>query len=315
MGIVFRSKNQELSERAVEVLTAERPMTLRQLYYRLISAGVLRNDQKEYKRLGQVMTRLRETGNVPRTWIVDHVRSTLKPSSWTGLADFADSVRECYRKDFWSGLDHHVEVFVEKDAVAGTVQPITAEYDVALRVCRGYSSVSFAGEIADLWTKIEKPIFAYYIGDFDPSGFDLERDLREKLQRYRANKKSVFHSQMDGWAWLDDAFDKRELWGHLAGLTDVFWFRLAVRHADFEDHDLIRLPVKHSDNRSKGFTQRYGDDCAEVDALPPSELRQRVEQAITSHIDADRWSKLLEVEKLEQQTVAKSMAKWTNGRK
>jgi hypothetical protein len=158
---VFRSKNQGLSESAVEVLDQERPMTLRQLYYRLVSAGVLKNKQPEYKRLGHVMTRLREAGAVPRTWIVDHVRSTLKPSSWTGLGDFGDTVREAYRKDFWAGLDHHVEIFVEKDAVAGTIQPVTEANDIRLRVCRGYASVSFAGEIADLWARVAKPIFAY----------------------------------------------------------------------------------------------------------------------------------------------------------
>src|SRR5262249_12065404 len=103
-------------------------MTLRQLYYRLVSSGHLANSQKEYKRLGNVMTRSREAGEVPRTWIVDHVRSTLKPSSWTGLADFGDTVREAYRKDFWASLDHHIEVFVEKDAVAGTIQPVTEEF-------------------------------------------------------------------------------------------------------------------------------------------------------------------------------------------
>jgi hypothetical protein len=182
--VAFRQKNVRLHEAAVRVLRAERPMTLRQLYYRLVSAGVLANKQAEYKRLGSVMTRVREAGEVPRTWIVDHVRSTLKPPSWSGLADFADAVRDSYRLDFWASLGHHVEVFVEKDAVAGTIQPVTREYDIALRVCRGYSSVSFAGEIADLWAEVEKPIFAYYLGDFDPSGFDLERDLREKLERY-----------------------------------------------------------------------------------------------------------------------------------
>jgi hypothetical protein len=184
MAVVFRAKNQKMSEAAIAILNAERPMTLRQLYYRLISAGDLRNAATEYARLGAVMTRLREAGEVPRTWLVDHTRSTLKPSSWTGLADFSESVRDCYRKDYWASLPHHVEVFVEKDAVAGTVQPVTNENDVAIRVCRGYSSVSFAGEIADLWRRIRKPIFAYYLGDFDPSGFDLERDLCEKLERY-----------------------------------------------------------------------------------------------------------------------------------
>ena len=62
------------------------------------------------------------------------------------MADFSESVRDCYRKDFWASLPHHVEVFVEKDAVAGTVQPVTSENDVAIRVCRGYASVSFNRE-------------------------------------------------------------------------------------------------------------------------------------------------------------------------
>jgi hypothetical protein len=308
-GTVFRSKNQALSERAVEILEVEKPMTLRQLYYRLISAGVLRNDQKEYKRLGQVMTRLREAGEVPRTWIVDHVRSTLKPSSWTGLADFADTVREAYRKDFWASLPHHVEVFVEKDAIAGTIQPVTAEYDVALRVCRGYSSVSFAGEIADLWAKIKKPIFAYYVGDFDPSGFDLERDLREKLKRYRGTGW-ISHSESLGWEWLAHKIPDgtADHWKLCTGL--VCWVRLAVREVDFEEHGLIALPVKHADNRAKSFIKRYGHRCAEVDALPPSELRERVEDAIVNHIPAARWERLQRVENAEQQTLDKMLNGW-----
>jgi hypothetical protein len=309
----FRLKNQSLVLAATEILERERPMTLRQLYYRLISAGVLHNDQKEYKRLGNVMTRLREDGRVPRTWIVDHVRSTLKPSSWTGLADFADTVRDAYRKDFWASLPHHVEVFVEKDAVAGTIQPVTAEYDIALRVCRGYSSVSFAGEIADLWAKIKKPIFAYYVGDFDPSGFDLERDLREKLERYSGNK-TVNHSGKPGWEWLDNDFGA--LGSHWnIGIFNrwILWSRLAIRETDFEEHDLIALPVKHTDNRAKSFIERHGRRCAEVDALPPSELRRRVEQAILSHVDEARWKRLVKVEKAEQETLSSVLDRWGNG--
>src|SRR5436190_16823517 len=164
--LTLRSKNLALYNAAIDVLNAEHPVTLRQLFYRLVSSGALKNSKAEYQRLGNLMTRGREEGQIPRSMIVDHVRATLKPSSWSGLSDFGDTVREAYRKDFWASLDHHVEVFVEKDAVAGTIQPVTKEYDIALRVCRGYASVSFAGEIADEWSKIEKPIFAYYCGDF-----------------------------------------------------------------------------------------------------------------------------------------------------
>lgn len=271
VSITFRSKNQALALAAIEQLKAERPMTLRQLFYRLISVRELSNKAAEYQRLGSLMSRIREANIVPRNWLVDHTRSTLKPSSWSGLPDFADTVREAYRKDFWASLPHHVEVFVEKDAVAGTLQPITEKYDIRLRVCRGYSSISFAGEIADEWQQIEKPVFAYYFGDFDPSGFDLERDLREKLARYSGSKFA--------------------------------WKRLGVCWEDFDELDLVRLPVKNSDKRAKGFIEEWGEDCAEVDAIPPTELRRRLEEAILRHIDVDRWNRLLKVEAAEQETL------------
>ncbi len=307
MSVTLRTKNKRLAEAAIELLKAERPMTLRQLYYRLISAGELHNRQTEYQRLGSLMTRLREFGSVSRTWIVDHTRNRLKPSSWSGLGDFGESVRACYRKDFWSSLPAHVEIFVEKDAIAGTLQKVTDKYDVALQVCRGYSSVSFAGEIADYWSRIEKPIFAYYLGDFDPSGFDIERDLREKLKRY-SGRSITPDSQVNAdynpvCAVFDEFFD-----------NSVKWARLAICEADFDLHDLIRLPVKQADKRASGFVDRYGDYCAEVDALPPTELRRRVEQAIISHIDADRWEKLRTVEAAEQETLEMIVGKWAESK-
>lgn len=276
------AKNTALLADAIDVLQVEQPCTLRQLYYRLISRGSMPNSQAAYKRLGTLMTRARERGIISRRWIVDHIRATLKPSSWSGLTDFADTVRRVYRKDFWASLDHHVEVFVEKDAVAGTVQPVTAENDVALRVCRGYSSVSFAGEIAEEWEQIQKPIFGFYLGDFDPSGFDIERDLREKLERY------------SGRTCYGDDDDP--------GQHGFSWVRLGVRDEDFAAFDLIRLPIKHSDCRARGFIAEHGDAGAEIDAIPPSELRRRVAEAIDSHIDVERWNKLLEVEQLERNT-------------
>jgi hypothetical protein len=300
--MALRSASLLLEAQALGILTDEHPMTLRQLYYRLVSAGILRNDQKEYKRLGHVMTRSREAGDTPRAWIVDHIRSTLKPSSWTGLADFAETVRDAYRKDFWAGLPHHVEILVEKDAVAGTLQPVTEEFDIRLRVCRGYSSISFAGEIADLWGRVEKPIFACYIGDFDPSGFDLERDLREKLKRYTGRPLWSYEGDGPALEMIDD--DNRH----------VYWTRLGVVCQDFDAFDLVCLPVKEKDMRARGFIQEHGHDCAEVDALPPSELRRRVREAIERHIDPKRWARLRRTEAAEQETLKQVMDGWRNGK-
>ncbi|MBX3400883.1 MAG: hypothetical protein KF873_19295 [Gemmataceae bacterium] len=278
MVATFRTKNKSLSKAAVEILEIEKPMTLRQLFYRCVSAGLLQNKQTEYKRLGQVMTRVRESGEVPFEWMVDNIRSTIKPSSWSGLEDFGETVRRVYRKDFWARQLHHVEVFVEKDAIAGTIQPITYDvFDVALQVCRGYGSLSFVGGIASNWRRIEKPIHAYYLGDYDPSGFDIERDLKEKLRRYSGR---TFH-----------------------------WTRLAVRESDFDDFDLIELPVKDSDKRARAFRETHGDRCAEVDAIAPTELRRRVEAAIESHVDLDEWARIHEVERLEKREVSEWFAR------
>jgi hypothetical protein len=181
-------------------------------------------------------------------------------------------------------------VFVEKDAVAGAVQPVTEENDVRLHVCRGYASVSIAGEIAQLWRRVRKPIFACYLGDFDPSGFDIERDLCEKLVRYSGRERCLGNNP--------------------PGLDAFNWTRLAVVEDDFDDHDLIRLPVKTKDKRAAGFIRDFGRDCAEVDALPPTELRRRVEAAVNEHIDVERWNRLIEVERLEQETLDTMVSHW-----
>ena len=297
----FNRNTLELVECATGILEAEYPMTLRQLYYRVVSAGVLSNDQRSYNRLGRAMTRLREAGGIPRTWIVDHIRQTLKPSSWSGLADYGESVRECYRRNFWASLPDHVEVFVEKDAVAGTVEPVTDGYDINLRVLRGFSSISFAGGIADEWRDIKKNIYAYYLGDFDPSGMDTERDIKAKLHRYSGR-----------YLWPDDyGGDYESRVQAYARGGPVYWHRLGILPEDFDDFDLIPLPAKISDTRYGAFVDEHGAECAELDALPPTELRRRVEEAITEHIDQDEWERLQLIEQREQEAMNAAVERWS----
>ena len=227
----------------------------------------------------RIAGKMRESGAIPlRGWLVDRIRSTLKPSSWSGLADFGETVADAYRKDFWARMPCHVEIFVEKDAIAGVLQPVTEEYDVRLNVIRGDVSIGFAGEIAGLWQRITKPIHAAYLGDWDPAGLDIERALREKLHRYS---------------------------GRVAT-----WERLGVLPSDPEDLDLLPLPMKVS-SRAAGFIRQHGHECYEVDAIPPSILRARVASFIERHIDQDEWAKLQNIERLERESVVG----WVNGLK
>ncbi|MGE0481623.1 MAG: hypothetical protein AB7Q17_14240 [Phycisphaerae bacterium] len=259
-------------------------MTLRQLFYRTVSAGKLPStDAAHYRRLGAVMTRLRERGVVPLDWLVDSLRATYKPSSWSGLGDFGETVRDRYRRDFWRDQHIAIHAVCEKDAVAGTIQPVTAEYDVPLHVLRGYPSLSFAGTIAAEMRRTRKPIACFYVGDFDPSGFDIERDARAKLER-----------------WSGKRFDGRAM----------EWRRLGVVAADFEAFDLLPLPVKASDVRAQAFARTHGTRCAEIDALPPTELRRRVREAIEETIDRDEWERLRTIEAAERETLDTVTRTW-----
>lgn len=303
----FRGDNLALAIVAVDLLFREKPVTLRGLMYRVVSAGWLPStDREHYKRLGRLMTRLREAGVVPFSWIVDGVRSTDKPSSWSGLADYARSVRDCYRLDFWARLPHYIHFIVEKDAVAGTLSPVTHEYDVALSPLRGYSSLSFAHEIASTWRSIDKPIFCYFLGDFDASGFDLERDVREKLERYC--EKDVLVSE----GWADEHIRD---WWRAGGLDAVMFERVAVVESDFDRFNLLPLAVKDTDNRARKFRDKHGDRCAELDAIPSTELRRRVRAIIESHIDVhrDEWERLQAVEAEERYTLDQFIAGMEEG--
>jgi hypothetical protein len=276
----FTEKNVPLAAQCMAFLEKEHPMTLRQLFYLMVSALFLEDtSRKHYDRLGRVMKHLREDEKVDMDWIVDNVRRTYKPASWDGLANFDDAVLESYRKDLWLSQDCHVEIFIEKDARASTIEPVTSKYDVHLRVVRGYTSVSYANTVAKLWRSVGKPIHAYYLGDHDPSGYDLERDLVDKLQRY---------SRRD----------------------DFTWQRLGIVEKDFEEFNLLELPPKKTDTRYRNFVAKYGKRCAEVDALTPTELRARVERAIVEHIDPARWERLQSEERKEQEALARLVRRW-----
>jgi hypothetical protein len=224
-----------------------------------------------------VLNTLRLRRVVPFSWVVDNIRSTEKPSSWSGLADFADTVKDAYRLDFWASLPDYVCIIAEKDTAAGRIAPVTREYDVPLHPLRGFSSTTFAYAIGEQWRRIEKPINVYFIGDHDPSGRDIERSIRQRLNEF-AEKEFA-------------------------------WSRLAVEPEHFEQFNIIPLEPKKKDTRYQRFVQAYGPRCAEVEAIPADVLRDMVRNAIESHIPQRQWQALKQIESAEQQEWQKLMKK------
>jgi hypothetical protein len=263
------SKNLPLACVLVELLAERKPDTVRGTMYAAVSAGWIPDTgPKSYGTVQRLLNVLRKKQVIPHDWIVDNIRSTDKPSSWTGLDDFADTVRDAYRKDFWSSLPSYVCVIVEKDTVAGRISEVTNEYNVALHPLRGFSSTTFAYAIGDEWRRIVKPIHVAYIGDHDPSGRQIEESVQKSLREFSGRNFS--------------------------------WTRLAVEPDQFDRYRIIPLAPKTKDTRYQKFAAAYGDQCAEVEAVPANELRQMVEDFITSHIPEGEWERLQEIEAKER---------------
>ncbi len=256
------------------MLSVENPMTLRQLFYRLVSDGTIGKKETEYKSLANLTKNMRMNGELPFEWFADNTRWQRKPRSYSSLERGVEIFAEAYRRDIWINQKNYVEIWLEKDALAGVVYGITAEFDVPLMVSRGYSSLSYLHGAAMTIDYINKPTYIYYFGDYDPSGRDIPRDIETKLRTFAPN-------------------------------ADINFEIVGVTPEQIETLNLQTRPTKKTDTRCKNFE----GESVEVDAIPPKILRSMVKKVIERHIDEHQLyqSKLIEMEEQEMmRNVARS---------
>jgi hypothetical protein len=256
-----RRTNAELAvvdEAIVEAIRADHPVTLRGVYYRVVSAGAVDKTEAGYQLVGRQLLKLRRSGVVPYPWITDGTRWVTRPTTWTGIDETLEDAASSYRRALWHDQPHEVQVFTEKDAISGVILPITERWDVPLGVLRGYASVPFAHSVAQSIIESNKfrsgSTFVYQIGDHDPSGVDAWRDFTEKVTAFIAD------SYTDAWTHFE---------------------RLAVTEVQITRWQLPTRPTKRTDTRARGFI----GGSVEVDAIPASTLRNLVQKAIVQHID------------------------------
>ena len=251
-----------------DVVARERPMTARQVFYQLTVAGIVPKTERGYRTVVRLLTQMRRDEEIAYEDIADSTRWMLKPESYIGLHEMMRRAHEFYRRDLWCNQDVYVEVWCEKNALAGVISVETKEYDVPLFITKGYSSLSFLYESAQFLEQAcgsEKTAHIYYIGDHDPSGLDIERHVEEGIREF--------------------AMD-----------VDIEFERLAVTPAQIKAFDLPTRPTKQSDTRSRHFRGA----SVEVDAIPPKQLRRIVREAIKQHIDAGQVVALERIEQMEK---------------
>lgn len=260
---------QQLCTTIYELVEAEQPMTVRQIYYRLVSCGAIGKTEGEYKQtVCRLLTDMRRRGDLPYGWIADNTRWQRKPDTYSSMEEMLRITQETYRRAIWDNQDAEVEIWLEKDALSGVLYDVTAEWDVPLMVTRGYPSLTFLHSSAEAMSTT-KPTYIYYFGDHDPSGVDIPRKVERDLRAF-------------------------------APEAEIHFERVAVTVEQIKEYDLPTRPTKKSDSRAKSFE----GESVEVDAIPPTELRNLVRKYITSHIDHRSLRTLRMVEDMERDTLA-----------
>jgi hypothetical protein len=254
-----------------EVLAEANPQTVRQVFYALTVRGVIKKAEGEYQRtVIRLPTEMREAGQIPFEWIADNTRWMRKPRTYTGLDACLKNTSRFYRRDLWAAMPVYVEVWCEKDALAGVLLEETEPYDVPLMVAKGYASVTFLWGAARAIEARGKPAHIYHFGDLDPSGVDAARDIEAKLRRY-------------------------------APEAEIHFSRPAVTREEVEAWNLPSRPTKTTDTRAKKFV----GTSVELDAIPVQKLRDLARECIEQHVDQEQLAILRVAETSERETLAR----------
>jgi hypothetical protein len=269
-----RATKAEMAERAaflIDYAEQHGPITVRGLYYQAEVAGVPGIDKTElgYGKVQRQVLRLRRSGDLAYEHIADATRWMRKPHSHDSLWDAMEHTVRTYRRNLWRDASDYVEIWIEKDALASVIYPVTEKYDAPLMVARGFTSETFCYEAVAARQGDQRPYYIYYLGDFDRAGQDAARSLKEKLRRFSAEE------------------GQRVIFKQLAVTQDQIrrW----------------RLPTREPNRQSAADRNWPHSFACELDAIDPDRLRALVETAIDKHLPQHQLRVLKVAEESERE--------------
>lgn len=287
-------------------------LTLRQLYYQFVSRGWIANKDSEYKRLGGIINDARLAGDLDWDYIVDRTRNLEENSHWGNPSAIIRSAARSYAEDKWRLQDTYVEVWIEKDALKGVLEQVCVPNDVPFFSCRGYTSQSeIWGAAQRLGEKMNsgKNVVVIHLGDHDPSGIDMSRDIEDRLALFIAQDLGLtdfgnFTGRGNGGyeALIEDC--KYELDERLT--ID----RIALNWDQVQQYNPPPNPAKLTDARAQGYISRFGAQSWELDALDPATLTALIQNAIDYYKDAEVWDQAVAKEEKAREVLTKASERW-----
>ena len=235
-------------------------LTLRQLYYQFVARDLHANTQRNYNRLGRIVSDGRNAGLIDWDAIEDRTRNVVSNPHWDAPGEILQTAAEQFRFDLWDDQPNRLEEWCEKEALAGVFERICRDLDVPFLACRGYVSQSEMWSAGRRFRRAalpdQEPIVLHF-GDHDPSGIDMTRDNEKRLAMYARRNVTVD--------------------------------RLALNMSQVEEYEPPPNPAKVTDSRFETYAAEYGDESWELDALEPSVLTALVAEAVGGYRDDDLW--------------------------
>lgn len=263
-------------------------LTLRQLFYQYVSRGFIPNTQREYDKLGNAIADGRLAGLIDWEAIEDRTRFLRKQAHWKGPHDIINVCAQQFRLDRWNRQACYVECFIEKDALIGVIEGVCEELDIPYLACRGYASAS------EIWRaghqrfrpklsgRKPKKCYVLYLGDHDPSGIDMSRDVQARLDLFT---------------------------GHPGGVEVR---RLALNMDQVTQYGPPPNPTKMTDSRSGWYVENFGDECWELDALDPPVIADLIRNAVDGIWDEAVWQETLAEEESAKRGLGWVADNWDN---
>lgn len=268
----FGIKTIEVIDRVNAILTDYEAqgfdLTVRQIYYQFVSKDWIKNSLKEYKKLAATINDARLAGLIDWNRIVDRTRFVRSISSWSNPASIINSAAQSYKEDLWNDQPARVEVWIEKDALVGVIERVCQQHRVPFLSCRGYTSQSeMWGAAQRLKTYHEegKEIHIIHLGDHDPSGLDMTRDIQDRMNLFIEPDAVNVH-------------------------------RIALNMPQVRQYNPPPNPAKITDSRADKYIAEHGRESWELDALSPQVIERLIRTEIDKLKDKKAWAAALEEE-------------------
>jgi hypothetical protein len=251
-----RAAVQQLDRQIYEILAADHPQSVRHVFYRLTDPRLLEPVEKSergYEHVQHRLKQLRLAGTIAYSWITDSTRRGYFVPTYNGAADFIRRVKAFYRADLWAQADSYVEVWAESRSIAGVIQAECQTLAVSLYPSGGFTSMTLAYEagtyIKDVIDDTGKVPVILYVGDFDPAGVLIDRDIKAKLE------------------------------SHIG--IEVDFRRLAINEDQIAAYDLPTKPRKETERRAQHIK-----GTVEAEAMPAHILRDLLRHEVEALLPA-----------------------------